>query len=97
MSKNTKNYLLDNGWKISMQKKSAKKKFIFKDFKAAFSWMTFLAIVAEKYNHHPEWKNIYNKIEVTLTTHDTGSLSEKDVKLAKVMDYEFQRYNIQNN
>ena len=97
MSKNTKNYLLDNGWKISMQKKSAKKNFIFKDFKAAFSWMTFLAIVAEKYNHHPEWKNIYNKIEVTLTTHDTGSLSEKDVKLAKVMDYEFQRYNIQNN
>ena len=80
-----------------MQKKSAKKNFIFKDFKAAFSWMTFLAIVAEKYNHHPEWKNIYNKIEVTLTTHDTGSLSEKDVKLAKVMDYEFQRYNIQNN
>ena len=55
--------------------------------------MTSLAFEAENQNHHPEWKNIYNKVEVTLTTHDVGMLSEKDVRLAIVMDTEFEKHN----
>ena len=53
--------------------------------------MTALSLVAEKFNHHPEWKNVYNKIEVVLTTHDQGGLSTKDVDIAKVMDEEFKK------
>ena len=48
--------------------------------------------IIEKNDHHPEWKNVYNKLEVVLTTHDTGGLSEKDIVLAKAMDEEFKKY-----
>lgn len=60
--------------------------FKFKDFNAAFGFMTRVAITAEKMNHHPEWSNVYNKVEVTLTTHDAGGVTEKDLKLAAKMD-----------
>ena len=86
-------YFLENGWEVQGNEKQASKIFEFKDFKRAFSWMTSIAFEAENQNHHPEWKNIYNKVEVTLTTHDTGMLSEKDVCLAKVMDTAFEKYN----
>ncbi|MEO1312832.1 MAG: 4a-hydroxytetrahydrobiopterin dehydratase [Pseudomonadota bacterium] len=62
------------------------KTFKFKDFTRAFGWMSSLAIVAEKMNHHPEWFNVYNRVEVTLTTHDAGGLTDLDVKLATEMD-----------
>ena len=55
--------------------------------------MTSIAFEAENQNHHPEWKNIYNKVAVNLTTHDKGMLSEKDVRLATVMDTEFEKHN----
>ena len=86
-------YFLENNWKIQGNDKQASKVFKFKNFKRAFSWMTILAFEAESQNHHPEWQNIYNKVEVTLTTHDTGMLYEKDVRLSKVMDTEFEKYN----
>ena len=86
-------YFLENYWKVKSEEKQAFKVFEFKDFKSAFSWMTNIAFEAENQNHHPEWKNIYNKVEVTLTTHDMGMLSEKDVSLAAVMDTEFEKYN----
>ena len=86
-------FFLENDWEVQGNKKQAFKIFEFKDFKRAFSWMTSIAFEAEKQNHHPEWKNIYNKVEVTLTTHDMGMLSEKDVSLAAVMDTEFEKYN----
>lgn len=76
--------LTDAGWDISDAK--AKKTFVFKNFIEAFGWMTSAAIVAEKLNHHPEWFNVYKTVQVTLTTHDTGGLSDLDLKLAKQMD-----------
>tara|TARA_B100000886_G_scaffold219028_1_gene152051 strand:+ start:54 stop:338 length:285 start_codon:yes stop_codon:yes gene_type:complete len=86
-------FFLENDWKVHSDDKQASKIFEFKDFRRAFSWMTSIAFEAENQNHHPEWKNIYNKVEVTLTTHDTGMLSEKDVSLATIMDLEFEKYN----
>jgi 4a-hydroxytetrahydrobiopterin dehydratase len=62
------------------------KKFVFADFNAAFGFMTRAALVAEKLDHHPEWFNVYKNVEVTLSTHDAGGLTELDVKLAETMD-----------
>ena len=62
------------------------KQFKFKSFVDAFSWMTAAAIYAEKMNHHPEWSNVYNRVEVTLTTHDVDGLSILDITLAQKMD-----------
>lgn len=61
--------------------------FEFKNFIEAFGFMSKVALVAEKLNHHPEWKNVYNKVEITLTTHDEGNkITKKDRKLAKAID-----------
>lgn len=61
--------------------------FAFKDFSEAFSFMTRVALLAEKMNHHPEWKNVYNKVEVWLSTHDEGDIvTDKDRKLASAID-----------
>ena len=62
------------------------RKFDFKDFNAAFAFMTRVALLAEKMDHHPEWSNVYNKVEVTLSTHDAGGVTEKDIAMAKAMD-----------
>ncbi len=76
--------LTEAGWDVG--ETSATKTFTFKNFIEAFGWMTSVAIVAEKLNHHPEWFNVYKTVKVTLTTHDTGGLSDLDLKLAKRMD-----------
>ena len=55
---------------------------VFKDFEEAFSFMTSAAILSEKLNHHPNWKNVYNKVDITLSTHDAGGLTDLDFKLA---------------
>lgn len=61
--------------------------FEFKNFVEAFGFMSKVALIAEKMNHHPEWKNVYNKVEITLTTHDKGNtITEKDKELAKAID-----------
>jgi 4a-hydroxytetrahydrobiopterin dehydratase len=60
--------------------------FKFGDFNAAFGFMTRVALLAEKMDHHPEWFNVYNRVEVTLATHDAGGVTEKDIALAKAMD-----------
>jgi 4a-hydroxytetrahydrobiopterin dehydratase len=59
----------------------------FADFNHAWGFMTKVALAAEKADHHPEWSNVYNKVEITLSTHDAGGLSEKDVALAKFIDH----------
>ena len=58
----------------------------FADFVAAFAWMTRVALLAEKADHHPEWSNVYNRVEVRLTTHDAGGITVKDIALAKAID-----------
>jgi 4a-hydroxytetrahydrobiopterin dehydratase len=58
----------------------------FKDFNAAFGFMSRVALMAERMDHHPEWSNVYNRVEITLSTHDCGGLSERDVALAKFID-----------
>lgn len=64
-----------------------KKKFEFKDFKEAFGFMTRVALAAEKADHHPDWRNVFNTVEISLTSHDAGSkVTEKDHKLAKEID-----------
>jgi len=78
--------LLANGWALAEGRDAITKDFIFKDFNAAFGWMTRVALVAEKMDHHPEWFNVYKTVKVTLTTHDAGGLSELDVTLARKMD-----------
>jgi 4a-hydroxytetrahydrobiopterin dehydratase len=65
---------------------SLSKTFVFKNFVEAFGFMTQAAIVAEKMNHHPEWSNVYKTVNVTLTTHDAGGITELDINLAKHMD-----------
>ena len=78
--------LLENGWTLDGERDAIRKTFIFKNFVEAFGWMTQAAIHAEKLNHHPEWSNVYKTVDVLLSTHDAGGLTELDVKLAKRMD-----------
>jgi 4a-hydroxytetrahydrobiopterin dehydratase len=58
----------------------------FKDFNEAWGFMARVALLAEKHDHHPEWSNVWNKVEITLSTHDAGGLSQRDVALAKAID-----------
>ncbi|MBI3509635.1 MAG: 4a-hydroxytetrahydrobiopterin dehydratase [Bacteroidetes bacterium] len=72
---------------------SLKKEFTFRNFSEAFSFMTRVAFVAEKMNHHPDWCNVWNKVEITLNTHDAGNtVTEKDKKLAAEIDKIFSSY-----
>src|SRR6185295_19046439 len=74
------------GWSAADGRDAIVKTFRFTDFNAAFGWMTRVALTAEKLDHHPEWFNVYNRVEVTLATHDAGGVTSLDVTLAKVMD-----------
>lgn len=78
--------LKESGWSSVDGRDAVKKTFVFANFVEAFGFMSKSAIWAEKLNHHPEWFNVYKTVEVTLTTHDTGGLSDLDAKLAKKMD-----------
>lgn len=62
------------------------REFVFGDFAQAFSFMTRVALVAEKHDHHPEWSNVYNRVRIVLTTHDAGGLTDKDIALARAAD-----------
>lgn len=75
-----------NGWSEVAGRDAITKKFVFKDFNEAFGFMARAALVAEKMDHHPEWFNVYRTVEVTLSTHDAGGVTEKDIALAKAMD-----------
>jgi 4a-hydroxytetrahydrobiopterin dehydratase len=75
-----------NGWLEVDGRDAISRTFTFKDFNEAFGFMARAALIAEKLDHHPEWFNVYNKVEVTLATHDAGGVTERDVRLAEAMD-----------
>jgi 4a-hydroxytetrahydrobiopterin dehydratase len=75
-----------NSWTAVQGRDAIGKKFVFADFNEAFGFMARAALTAEKLDHHPEWSNVYKTVEVTLSTHDAGGLTELDIKLAEAMD-----------
>ena len=81
--------LVGKDWLLSPNMKEIKKEFKFENFVHAFGFMSKIALMAEKMNHHPEWKNVYNKVEITLTTHDKGGLTNLDLALAEISDATF--------
>ncbi len=74
------------GWAAAPGRDAINKTFRFADFNAAFGWMTRVALAAEKLDHHPEWSNVYNWVDVTLATHDAEGVTELDIELARIMD-----------
>lgn len=74
------------GWMAAAERDAITKTFVFKDFNEAFAFMTRSALLAEQMNHHPEWFNVWNRVEVTLTTHDAGGVTERDMKMAENMN-----------
>lgn len=78
--------LLGNGWSLEADRDAITKNYKFKNFIEAFGWMTQAAMWAETLNHHPEWHNVYNRVTVTLTTHDANGLTGLDITLANRMD-----------
>ena len=79
-------FVANPGWEDVKGRDAAQKTFIFDDFNAAWGFMARVALAAEKADHHPEWFNVYNKVSVTLTTHDAKGLSQRDVELAKFIE-----------
>jgi 4a-hydroxytetrahydrobiopterin dehydratase len=75
-----------SGWAEVNGRDAIARTFVFKDFNEAFGFMSRAALVAEKRDHHPEWKNVYKAVEVVLSTHDAGGVTEKDIELAKAMN-----------
>jgi 4a-hydroxytetrahydrobiopterin dehydratase len=75
---------MDDGWKEEDGK--LVRRYQFADFVEAFAWMTAVALVAEKMDHHPDWTNVYNRVDVTLWTHDAGGITARDHELAAAMD-----------
>ena len=74
------------GWKKVRNRDAIHKEFRFKNFNEAFGFMNRVALMAEKMDHHPEWFNVYNRVDITLSTHDAGGMSERDVTLARFID-----------
>jgi 4a-hydroxytetrahydrobiopterin dehydratase len=75
-----------DGWRAAEGRDALVKSFRFKDFNAAFGFMTRVALLAEKLDHHPEWSNVYNRVEVLLATHEAGGVTDRDVKMARFMN-----------
>ncbi|HLJ01598.1 MAG TPA: 4a-hydroxytetrahydrobiopterin dehydratase [Bradyrhizobium sp.] len=74
------------GWKEAAGRDAIERSFVFADFNQAFGFMSRVALVAEKNDHHPEWRNVYKTVEVVLSTHDAGGVTARDIELAKAMN-----------
>ena len=74
------------GWKKVARRDAIQKEFRFRDFNEAFGFMSRVALMAEKSDHHPEWSNVYNRVDIVLTTHDVGGISQRDIRLARFID-----------
>lgn len=79
-------------WRHDNERDAIVREFIFADFGQAFSFMTQVALAAERHNHHPEWANVYNRVNILLTTHDAGGLTRHDFDLARSADEAFNRF-----
>ena len=79
-------------WQHDAQRGAIQRQFRFADFSQAFGFMTELALVAERVNHHPEWCNVYNRVDITLTTHDAQGLTQRDIDFARCADAAFARF-----
>jgi 4a-hydroxytetrahydrobiopterin dehydratase len=79
-------------WRHDERRGAITREFTFADFTQAFAFMTQIALVAEKNNHHPEWSNVFNRVTITLTTHDADGLSQRDIDLARCADEAFERF-----
>jgi len=75
-----------HGWQPATDRDAIQRQFEFADFNEAFGFMARVALAAEKLDHHPEWSNVYKTVEITLSTHDAGGVTERDVALAEAMD-----------
>ena len=73
-------------WSLRGDALAIERQFKFRDFSEAWAFMSRVALLAEKHDHHPEWSNVYNRVAITLTTHDAGGLSERDAKMAEAID-----------
>lgn len=73
-------------WRPRADGLAIEREFKFRDFSEAFAFMARVALIAEKHDHHPEWSNVYNRVAITLTTHDAGGLSDRDVTMARAID-----------
>jgi len=73
-------------WSLRGDGLAIEREFGFKNFSEAWAFMNRVALIAEKHDHHPEWSNVYNRVTITLTTHDAGGLSERDAKMARAID-----------
>jgi len=74
------------GWRLTEGREAIEKRFTFKDFNQAFGFMTRVALLADKIDHHPEWSNVYNRVDILLTTHDCDGLSERDAVMARFIE-----------
>ena len=79
-------------WQHDEKRDAITREFVFADFAQAFAFMTQIAIQAEKRNHHPEWFNVYNRVKITLTTHDVNGLSQRDIDLARYADAAYSAF-----
>lgn len=88
LTKSEREQLIDelNGWTLATDQDAIEKSFKFRNFNQAFGFMTQIALMAEKMDHHPEWSNIYNRVHILLCTHDVKGLSERDAKMARFID-----------
>lgn len=78
-----------NNWEYDEEQNAIRREFMFADFSEAFGFMMRIALYAEKHDHHPAWFNVYNRVEITLTTHDVDGLSQRDIELARFADAAF--------
>lgn len=74
------------GWDVDQGRDGIRRSFVFADFRQAFGFMTQVALLSEKTDHHPEWSNVWNRVDIVLTTHDAGGLSLRDIEMAQAID-----------
>ncbi|CAD5208088.1 unnamed protein product [Bursaphelenchus xylophilus] len=84
--------LLDAGWALVSGRDAIKKQLTFADFNSAFSFMTAIALHADKHDHHPEWFNVYNRVEITLSSHDANGLTQRDIRLANFVESTYKKF-----